>query len=131
MSTQAIRFVSSCIKTLSAVEAYPERSNQHEFNGVRELQDLFGSSRMTTTVKFSERGASTQAVANMTWYDAREAHPTRSEYRLYFQPNAVMDHADEGDNVIIGVDAKGLVNCILIKQGDKRHKPGILSWKPC
>src|SRR5690606_30363853 len=38
---------------------------------------------------------------NVTWYDSREAHPTRSEYRLYFPDNDVSDRAKEGDLLLI------------------------------
>jgi hypothetical protein len=42
MSIQPVVFRCSCIKTLSAVEANPARSNQHEFNGVTQLKSIFG-----------------------------------------------------------------------------------------
>lgn len=129
MSNKAISFRSSCIKTLSAVEANPARSNQHEFNGVTELKALFGTEKLEIQVNFSIRGEKTQAIANMTWYDAREAHATRSEYRLYFQSNSVMDQAKEGDNVVVGLDINNLIHCILIKRGTSGHRHNINNWQ--
>lgn len=131
MSTRPIVLNPACIKTLSAVEARPERSNQHEFNGVTALKSVFGTDRSEFNVQFSVRGESTVDQANVTWYDAREEHPTRSEYRLYFQSNLVMHHAQAGDNVIIGYDGQGMLHCILIRTGSIGHRPGIGQWETC
>jgi hypothetical protein len=114
MSNTTIKFRSACIKTLTAVEAHPEASNQHEFNGVQQLKTMFGSDRLKLNASFSIRGSDECFEAEMTWYDARERHPTRSEYRLYFQTNPVMSHASEGDNIVIGFDGDGRVRCELI-----------------
>jgi hypothetical protein len=38
----------------------------------------------------------------LTWYDSRERHPIRSEYRLYFSTNRVTESASEGDLLVIG-----------------------------
>lgn len=129
MSTRPVVLNPACIKTLSAVEARPERSNQHEFNGVSALKNVFGPDRAEFNVQFSVRGESVSDRAKVTWYDAREEHPTRSEYRLYFQDNQVMEHAQEGDNVIIGYDGQGLLHCILIRTGSAEHRPGIARWE--
>lgn len=131
MSTRPIVLNPACIKTLSAVEARPERSNQHEFNGVTALKNVFGTSRSEFNVQFSVRGEGIADQANVTWYDAREEHPTRSEYRLYFQGNLVMDHAQAGDNVVIGYDGQGMLHCILIRTGSTGHRPGIGQWEAC
>lgn len=119
----------ACIKTLSAVEARPERSHQHEFNGVAELKNIFGPDRAEFSTSFSIRGEDISEVAKATWYDARENHETRSEYRFYFQSNKVMEQAQEDDNVIIGFDSKGSLHCILIRSGNSEHRPGIKTWQ--
>jgi len=116
MSVKPINFKSSCIKTLSAVEAEPNKSNQHEFNGVVQLKNIFGEERFTVNASFSIRGRSETYVSGLTWYDAREAHATRSEYRLYFQSNPVMAQATAGDNIVIGFDRNGSIHCELIRQ---------------
>lgn len=121
MSVRPINFRESCIKTLSAVEAEPVRSNQHEFNGVTELKNLFGMDRITEPAYFSVRGSDAVYESNLTWYDAREMHPTRSEYRLYFQTNHVMELAKEGDNIIIGFDTSNRIHCELIPTGVSGH----------
>lgn len=113
MSKEPVVLKPACIKTLVAVEAHPERSNQHEFNGVAALKDLFGLDRQKFEAVFSVRGEEPTYQAEVTWYDSRENHPQRSEHRLYFQTNPVMRRAQEGDNILIGF-IKGQLHCILI-----------------
>ena len=127
--TAAIRFRASCIKTLSPVEANPERSHQHEFNGVKELKDLFGTNAFKCDAQFSVRGKQLADRAQVTWYDARASHQSRSEHRLYFTPNEVMNNAAEGDNIIIGYDTSDSLQIILIKMGTTSHEGFIESWK--
>lgn len=88
-------------KTLSLVEASPAASNQHELNGVAGLKAVFGKDEFRGPAKFAYDGGAIVATANITWYDSREAHPTRSEHRLYFQSNPVMDAAKAGDEVTV------------------------------
>ncbi|HGM7716331.1 MULTISPECIES: type II restriction endonuclease [Serratia] len=128
MAKETIHFRASCIKTLSAVEARPERSNQHEFNGVKELKSLFGLAGFSKDAVFSIRGEGVSCIANITWYDAREAHPTRSEHRLYFNDNVVMQMAKEGDNIIVGFDSTDNIHIILIKSGLSENE-SIKGWR--
>ncbi|MFN3399253.1 MAG: type II restriction endonuclease, partial [Ferrovibrio sp.] len=99
-------FVDVAFKRLSAVEAHRHRSNQHEFDGVGALRNIFGSERKTFQAIFiylnDEDPEPVKDAGFLTWYDAREAHPTRSEYRLYFPDTDVTDNANEGDLLVIG-----------------------------
>ena len=104
---QALNLNNTCVKTLSAVEAEPSRSNQHELNGVSQLKSLFGTAHQSIPANFSVRGEAGITPVILTWYDAREAHPTRSEYRLYFQTNIVMSQAKEGSTLVFGNDESG------------------------
>ncbi|MBV2133266.1 hypothetical protein KRX52_10700 [Pseudomonas sp. MAP12] len=117
MSTRPVVLKPACIKTLVAVEAHPERSHQHEFNGVAALKNMFGEDRVEFEAIFSVRGGVGTHLAGVTWYDSRENHPKRTEHRLYFQGNPVMDQAQEGDNVLIGFDLQNRLHCILIPAG--------------
>lgn len=101
----ALNLNPSCVKTLSAVEAEPNRSNQHELNGVVQLKSILGLSRKSFDACFSIRGQDGYIVSSVTWYDARESNPTRSEHRLYFQTNEVMERAQEGSTLILGLDS--------------------------
>jgi hypothetical protein len=98
-------------KKLSAVEADPQRSHQHEFNGVTELKKLLGEAQpLKFPTRFIWLGEEQEAIAAdgvSTWYDAREAHPTRSEYRLYFPTTPVSELAKEGDTLFIAKRTDG------------------------
>lgn len=100
-------FQGIAVKVLSAVEADAARSNQHEFNGVADLKKLFGKSRHTYNAKFIYLSDNDDepVVDNgkLTWYDARENHPTRSEYRMYFPTTTVSMCAAEGDTLFVAL----------------------------
>lgn len=91
-------------KTLSSVEADPKTSNQHEFNGVAGLRNLFGTEKVRVTARFiylCDEDDISSVNGFLTWYNARENHPQRSEYRLYYSESSVMKRAGEGDLVVI------------------------------
>ncbi|WP_040572006.1 hypothetical protein [Shewanella benthica] len=118
MATSAMQFKMSCLKTLTAVEADRNRSNQHEFQGVAALKSIFGRQRLSCSAHFSIRGQEGLSSAGLTWYDSREKKDHRSpEFRLYFQSNAVMDIAQEGDTIVIGLDQNDNIHCELIRNG--------------
>lgn len=99
-------FTDIAYKRLSAVEALRHRSNQHEFDGVSGLKRMLGTARREFPAMFiylsdDDAGAVTEA-GFLTWYDAREANPTRSEYRLYYPDTKVSERADERDLLVIG-----------------------------
>lgn len=114
-------FSGIAIKRLSAVEADAARSNQHEFNGDKQLKRILGSERQEMQALFIYLGDNDDepvvADGTMTWYDAREKHPTRSEHRFYFPTTAVSLCAAEGDLLVIGRRPDGSV-LVLIVQGD-------------
>lgn len=124
MAIKPIIFSKSCIKTLTAVEADIKRSNQHEFQGVAPLKDIFGFNRVTKQASFSIRGDSRTYIVDLTWYDSREGNPNRSaEFRLYFQSSPVMEIAQEGDVIAIGYDMNSNIHCELIQSYRGTHKP--------
>lgn len=112
-------FGAIAIKRLSTVEVDIHRSNQHEFNGSKPLKYLFGSSRLNDyPVTFIWLGGENEGiteVGTVTWYDSRERHPSRSEWRLYFKSNPVMDWAQEGDLLIVARRANEQVYMIVVK----------------
>ncbi|OBU41296.1 hypothetical protein AYY26_06670 [Photobacterium phosphoreum] len=117
MTIRALSLESSSLKTLTAVEAEVNRSNQHELQGVNSLRNIFGMGRNTVNAIFSQRGSSLECRVQLTWYDSRENNPNRSsEYRLYFQSNTVMDIAKAGDDLLIGVTRQGQIHCELISR---------------
>ncbi|MDA1305881.1 MAG: type II restriction endonuclease [Acidobacteria bacterium] len=99
--TLASVVASAAAKTLSAVEASPARSNQHEFNGVTSLKLLLGEQRQTFKAAFVwlDDASDEPIFAHefVTWYDSRENHATRSEFRLYFPTTDVSERLQEND----------------------------------
>jgi hypothetical protein len=101
-------FASVAMKTLSAVEADTARSNQHEYNGNRELIRVFGKAteKHVFPAKFiyltDDDDRPVVEDAAVTWYDARLKHTTRTEHRLYFPTTQVSLCAAEGDLLVIG-----------------------------
>ncbi len=100
------------VKTLSTVETDILKSNQHEFNGVKELRGILGEPH--GKVKYKAQfiyltDYETDPVIEdgfLTWYDAREKARVergvmRYEYRLYFPNNQVMQCINTGDILII------------------------------
>ena len=79
-------FMGVAAKKLSLVEANLLSSNQHEFNGIKQLREILGTERRIYDAKimyltdFEDEPIVEEST--LTWYDAREKHPTRSEYRL-------------------------------------------------
>jgi hypothetical protein len=118
------------VKRLVAVEALPSDSNQHEFNGVRALQELFGSDRARFETRFVYFGSDDQDVVRasgfVTWYDARENHPARSEYRLYFPTTAASERIREGDIAYILRLADGRVLIAFTADGSTAERQ--LAW---
>lgn len=92
-------------KRLSDVEVSKDRSNQHEFNAVSKMIELFGKEKKAFETRFlyldDTQEQPLQVDSVVTWYDARERHPTRTEYRLYYVDNDVVDKANVGDLLVI------------------------------
>ncbi|HEA30296.1 MAG TPA: hypothetical protein ENH91_09925 [Leeuwenhoekiella sp.] len=115
-------FVGIAAKRLSAVEADTNVSNQHEFNGSRELKRLLGTGsgqKKRIVTKFIWLGEVNEGISSegfVTWYDARLDHPTRSEYRLYFSTNDVTSIAERGDMLFIGKRTDGTLIVIVTVQ---------------
>jgi hypothetical protein len=99
-------------KKLSQVEANILISHQHEFNGVEGLRRILGEP--SGKVKYRAQCMyftdfdDEPLIENgeLTWYDARqkareERNVMRTEYRLYFYDNAVLQSANAGDILII------------------------------
>lgn len=105
------------MKRLTAVEADPTRSHQHEYNGVAPLKALFGDERREFPAKFIWLSDQQEAISEdgfVTWYDARERHPTRSEHRLYFPRTAVSEMAKAGDAIFIARRANDAVLVVIV-----------------
>lgn len=99
-------------KILSQVEANKLVSHQHEFNGVEGLRKMLGepSGKVKYRAKcmyfIDYEDEPIIEDGELTWYDARqkareERNVQRTEYRLYFSDNTVIQSANAGDILII------------------------------
>jgi hypothetical protein len=113
-------FSGVALKTLSAVEADPARSNQREFNGIEDLIRLFGRAgeKHKIPAKFiyltDDDDQPVVEDAWVTWYEARR--PPRREHRLYRPTTSVSQCASEGDLLVIAKRQDGSV-LVVIAQG--------------
>ncbi|HUN54442.1 MAG TPA: type II restriction endonuclease [Smithella sp.] len=116
-------FTGVAAKRLSAVEADLFCSHQHEFNGVEALMHIFGvahgKQKFPAKFIYLNDHDSDPVVSDgfLTWYDARENHPTRTEHRLYFPTTTVSDCAAEGDLLVIGKRPDNSI-LVVIAEGD-------------
>jgi len=94
------------VKRIVEVEVAPASSHQHEFNAGRLRTELgFGTEKRQGTMRFffykADDEAPVVAEQGFTLYDAREAHETRTEWRLYYQGEEVATHSKAGDLVLM------------------------------
>ena len=96
--------VGASVKRLTAVECDPTRSHQHELNCTNKMKDYLGDKAEypATFIRLDDNEEKIEtATGNVTWYDARETHPTRSEHRFYYQNNPAIELAHAGDPLAI------------------------------
>ena len=114
-------FTGVAAKVLSAVEADTASSNQHEYNGVTPLKNIFGTAKQTFEAQFIYLNDSDDEPVTdtgfLTWYDAREAHATRTEYRMYFPTTAVSVCAAAEDELFIGLRPDNTILVIVAEGG--------------
>ena len=101
-------------KYLSAVDATPSKSNQHEIGSNKFTAILGdpGTSNITFEATFLYFDPVNDQIESskgqVTWYDSRKNQPKRSaEYRLYYPDNAVTQSLKEGDFCLIGRQSSG------------------------
>ncbi|MEO7214550.1 MAG: type II restriction endonuclease [Mucilaginibacter sp.] len=127
MASPLSRFFSGVgVKRLSQVEVAPDASNQHEFNGINEFRSIFGSEKRKFETKFiflsDDEDKLLEANGFMTWYDARENHPTRTEFRLYYSSNEVLASANSNDLVVVGKTGADQLAVIVAPQNSTSEK---------
>lgn len=113
-------------KRLSEVEIKPDISNQHEFNGINEFREIFGDEKIKFNGKFiflsDDEEKTIEQDGTLTWYDAREKHPTRTEYRLYYSSNEIIENSFVGDLVIIARTSDDELLIIVAQAGSTSEK---------
>lgn len=108
-------------KRLSQVEIRPDKSNQHEFNATQGLKTIFGVEKREFKATFiylnDDDAKIVNASGKLTWYDARENHETRTEYRFYYTRNTVIEAAQVDDIMVIGRTSKDTALVIIAPRG--------------
>ena len=100
-------FDAVAMKSLSAVDAEPKTSNQHEIGGKTTIGKVLGDWEPSVNFEVSylwldyeEKSLSSSGTA--TWYDSRRDNPNRAaEPRLYYESNAVTEIMSAGDTLIL------------------------------
>jgi len=94
------------VKSVVSGEAGDRSCRQHEFNGVATMRAVLGNERRQLSAVYlyvTDDGIQASSSGNVTWYDAREKHPSRSEYRLFYETNPVTDRMSAGDSLFFGI----------------------------
>lgn len=115
-------------KYLSAVDARPERSNQHEIGGLPKVgfKRLLGEPPRGEKNRFPGRLVyltdddlpPTICDDELTWYGATRKDPERKlEYRLYYKTNPVTALLNEGDFFLIGKRTDGSLLLVFCQAG--------------
>ena len=117
-------FAGVAVKRVVPGEIYAAVSNQHEFNVNKSLLQLFGKpegkvpyrTRFLFLNDFDEDQK--EMDGTLTWYDARERNPNRSEYRLYFPASAAgfFSSATPGDSLFLCLKPDNTVLLIIAEK---------------
>jgi hypothetical protein len=114
-------FVSVGAKRLSQVEIDPETSHQHELNGISGFKKIFGLNELKFTAKFiylsDDEDNIIENTGHLKWYDARENHATRTEYRLYYSDNQVIPFSSSGDLIIVARTGEDTAVVLVAQRG--------------
>lgn len=110
------------VKRLSAVDAEPKASNQHEVGTTRKMRDDFlGEDHQkkfdAVYVWLGEDQDGITAEGWATHYDARLNKPRAAEWRLYYPSNPVTEAMQAGDTLFLAKDRHGLLWFIVAPEG--------------
>ncbi len=111
------------VKRLSAVDAEPKKSNQHEVGTTKEMRNEFLGE--TNQQKFPAiyiwLGGDQEGFTEESWathYDSRLKNPDRSpEWRLYYPSNPVTEAMRAGDTLFLAKDQGGVLWFIVAPEG--------------
>jgi EcoRII C terminal len=109
------------VKRLSAVEADPMKSHQHEFAGGH-LRGMFGDDDRkdipATFVWLNDEQEGVSEPGIVSWYDSRRKQAHRgAEYRLYYADNPVSSLMKPGDSFFVATRPDGTVMVIVVPEG--------------
>ena len=120
------------VKRLSAVDAEPKKSNQHEVGTTRAMREQFLGEvhRQRFQVVYVWLGQDQdifKTKGTATHYDARKQKADRDpEWRLYYTSNSVTEAMGEGDTLFLAMDNNGLLYFIVAPEASTSERQ--LSW---
>ena len=115
--------VGAGVKRLTAVDADPVKSNQHEVGTTREMRDRFLGEihEQQYQVRYIRLGGDREGFSvegTATHYDARIRKKHRAaEWRLYYPSNAVTEAMQEGDTLFLAKHNDGRLYFIVAPAG--------------
>ena len=120
------------VKRLTAVDADPRRSNQHEIGTTRAMRNQFlgDANQQEFDVRYIWLGEGRDGLVwdgKATHYDARQQQAARAaEWRLYYPTNPVTEAMQEGDILFLARSRTGLLYFIVAQQGSSSQQQ--FSW---
>lgn len=121
-------FIAAAEKYLTAVDAVPAKSNQHEIGGLKKagLADHLGYPQNGAVITFpatmiyisADHEEPVICKDNLSWYDSRYKQAHRSaEYRLYYPTNAVSERFREGDYFLLALTTERTLVAVFTPPG--------------
>lgn len=110
------------VKRLSAVDARPDSSNQHEIGTNRQMrEDFLGYEKRNLPAVYVWLGGDQDGFSDEGWatyYDCREKDEARGpEWRLYYPSSPVTEAMNEGDTLFLAKQVDGPLWFIVVPQG--------------
>jgi restriction endonuclease EcoRII-like protein len=110
------------VKRLSAVDARPDSSNQHEIGTTKKMRgDFLGYKKTKFPAVYIWLGQDQDGISVEEWatyYDCREQDESRGpEWRLYYPSSPVTEAMSEGDTLFLAKQVDGPLWFIVMPQG--------------
>ncbi len=122
----ADRFEGVGVKRLSAVDAEPGTSNQHEVGTTVAMRKFLGENhqeRFTASyIWLGEGRDGITADGRATHYDARINRPRNPEWRLYYPSNPVTEAMRAGDTLFLAKDTTGRLLFVVAPEGSTSER---------
>jgi len=103
-------------KILKSVEIDPEVSHEYEFNGINSFKKILEHEKQKLSCCIiyltDDEDDIIEDKVTLTWYDARENHETRTEYRLYY-PEAGCFLRAKPDDLLVVCKNRKTADCLL------------------
>lgn len=94
------------VKALSAVDAEPKSSNQHEIGTTVAMRKFLGTDKTTFDVTYIWLNDEQETISESGWathYDTREGKPRAAEFRLYYPSNSITKIMSAGDTLFLAI----------------------------